>query len=254
MDYRKEIITKTIEEMLNMEKDMLEKLRKEYSNTKTGKLIVRHRGNRAYYSEKINGREYGITKDEKRLHYVMRNIYLENKMELMKEIVNVLNATLYNLRGLKEINTLPDGKEDIKTNYSIEDWEWMKASYDRNTLYSEDLKYKTLTGTMVRTKSEWLIAIALEMMGIPYRYEQLHYIEGKVYYPDFTIRKPDGTVLIWEHFGLMNNPDYAKKAKIKIENYEKAGFKQHTNLICTYEDDIESQASIERIIKRFVFM
>ena len=65
-------------------------------------------------------------------------------------------------------------------------------------------------------------------------------------------RLPDGRILIWEHFGMMDDIDYASRAWRKIENYRRAGYVQHTNLICTYESDIENDKVIDGIIRRFV--
>ena len=61
-------------------------------------------------------------------------------------------------------------------------------------------------------------------------------------------------MVIWEHFGLMNDPDYRKRALEKIELYRKAGYVQHKNLICTWEEDIASADDIDNIIRRFILM
>ena len=87
---------------------------------------------------------------------------------------------------------------------------------------------------------------------IPYRYEAELFINGNRYYPDFMILLPDGSILIWEHFGMMDDIDYASRAWRKIENYRRAGYVQHTNLICTYESDIENGKVIDEIIRRFI--
>lgn len=55
-------------------------------------------------------------------------------------------------------------------------------------------------------------------------------------YPDFSIRHPkDGKMYYWEHFGLMDQPGYARKAGIKLQNYIASGIIPTIQLITTYE-------------------
>jgi len=77
-------------------------------------------------------------------------------------------------------------------------------------------------------------------------------LNGKRIYPDFILKKPDGSEIIWEHFGFMDNREYAIKISEKLELYRINGYRQHANLICTYEEDIRSQESISKIIRKFV--
>ena len=55
-------------------------------------------------------------------------------------------------------------------------------------------------------------------------------------YPDFTVlnvrtRKE----MLWEHFGMMDEPEYAEKAVQKIMTYEQNNIFPGENLILTYE-------------------
>ena len=40
-------------------------------------------------------------------------------------------------------------------------------------------------------------------------------VDGRTLHPDFTIQRPDGTLVLWEHLGLMNDLDYARKWALK---------------------------------------
>lgn len=128
----------------------------------------------------------------------------------------------------------------------------MRAPFRSNPAYSEDLQYVSGLGTTVRTKSELNIVNALEAAGIPYRYEMETMVLGKAIYPDFTIKKADGRKVIWEHYGMTHDEDYAKKAEIRSINYEKSGYRRHTNFIVTYESDIKDRQEIDKIIRRFI--
>ena len=55
-------------------------------------------------------------------------------------------------------------------------------------------------------------------------------------YPDFTIYHPmSNKIILWEHFGLMDNNSYAQNAKIKLGTYIDANYIPGNNLIVTYE-------------------
>ena len=56
------------------------------------------------------------------------------------------------------------------------------------------------------------------------------------FYPDFTIMHPKtGKLLYWEHFGLMDAPEYRDKAFRKLRIYADHGILPGINLITTYE-------------------
>lgn len=239
--------------LYDYERLKLQRLTAERRKYKAGNLVIRHRNGRVYYSEKSKGVEKGITKDKERTEQVIRSNYLQNEIKNTKIQMEAISDALGILKKIS--NKLEEELDDyhkIKCGYSLDDWKWMREPFQSNPLYPEHLQYVTKMGTVVRTKSELAIANALERNGIPYRYEQRIVVGGKVYYPDFTIRKPDGSIVIWEHNGAMDIEGYAEKAEERTNRYEEAGFRQHTNLIITYEDDIKSQEEIDKIIQRFV--
>lgn len=129
----------------------------------------------------------------------------------------------------------------------------MNQTVQKNPFHPEELKYVTEMGVKVRSKSELNISSRLEVYKVPFIYEKELYINGRHLFPDFTIRKRDESIVIWEHFGLMDNPEYSERAIEKIQLYRQAGFVQCQNLICTYEEDIASVIAIDNIIKKFVF-
>ena len=113
---------------------------------------------------------------------------------------------------------------------------WLSQPYVHNDKFMEALKYKTSAGITVRSKSETLIVRVLYDYHIPFRYECGLDINGITYFPDFTIYKPiQNQEIIWEHFGMMDNPEYRFNAMSKINNYIDNGYVPGYNLICTYE-------------------
>jgi hypothetical protein len=73
-------------------------------------------------------------------------------------------------------------------------------------------------------------------------------------YPDFTTRHPKtGQVYYWEHFGLMDQPEYINRACQKIKMYCENGIIPGINLILTYEtkENPLSIDQVEKIVKEY---
>ena len=116
---------------------------------------------------------------------------------------------------------------------------WQHHPYTGKPFEINAPEYYTSTGIRVRSKSEVIIADALSRSSIPYRYEYPTSIKGwGTLYPDFTcldIRSREE--IIWEHFGLMNDPDYVENAVQKIAHYAASGYTLGKNFIATFESN-----------------
>lgn len=114
--------------------------------------------------------------------------------------------------------------------------DWMIAPYEKSQKYPEKLIHKISSGNVFRSKSEAMIALCLEKHRIPYRYENALYFGEIVVHPDFTIRHPKtGETFYWEHFGLMDQPDYFKNAYTRLNLYNAHGIIPSVHLIATFE-------------------
>lgn len=114
--------------------------------------------------------------------------------------------------------------------------QWMTAEYPRLEQYADQKTHTAPDGTKMRSKSEVSIATALLDAGIAYRYECALDLNGTVIYPDFTILdEQNNCVRFWEHFGLMDNAQYAANAAIKVSSMVKCGYLPGRNLILTGE-------------------
>lgn len=180
-----------------------------------------------------------LLKEKTILEYEQRHRIIDQKLE------QLLQKDSPYLELLREhIFDLPDECKN-----------WMQADYHRNERYPENLVHKTLAGHMVRSKSEAMIANALFVKKIPYRYECRLELEKICFYPDFTILHPrTGELIYWEHFGLMDFPSYCEKAFNKLKVYSAHGIIPSVNLILTYETqkhpiDIET---IYRVIEAYL--
>jgi hypothetical protein len=92
--------------------------------------------------------------------------------------------------------------------------------------YPERLIHRSKSGKWVRSKSELVVARALDDLGLEYEYEQkladpTHPKYG--YLPDFTIFHK-GEVYYWEHLGMLDQTTYKQRWEKKQAWYEKNGY------------------------------
>ncbi|HEV2099168.1 MAG TPA: ATP-dependent RecD-like DNA helicase, partial [Stellaceae bacterium] len=92
---------------------------------------------------------------------------------------------------------------------------------DRRGWYEAGKIHEALTGDMLRSKSEVIIANLLHERAIPFVYER------PLFAPDGTLRLPDFTVtwrgrtFYWEHLGLLDQGRYANEWKRKKDWYDR---------------------------------
>ncbi len=103
--------------------------------------------------------------------------------------------------------------------------------------YAEHLVHRTIRGELVRSKSELVIANYLHALGMPYAYERE--LRGTVdqdrLRPDFSFVDDAGDVILWEHLGMLNRPDYVIGWNWKRAWYTRNGFELDRNLFTTSE-------------------
>ena len=97
---------------------------------------------------------------------------------------------------------------------------WLMVLMKGMYIKTRDKQYETLSGDMVRSKEEVIVANILHQSGIPFTYEEpLHNPDGPPKAPDFTISWRDKTYY-WEHLGMLDVADYAEEWAVKKAWYE----------------------------------
>ena len=144
---------------------------------------------------------------------------------------------------------------------------WLKVEYRKKKIPPEITVLDTENGEKVRSKSEVIIANTLKAAGVPYRYEFPLLMDKNASdpdFPDYNLCKlhPDFYCLnlrtrqefAWEHFGLMDDPDYATRTAEKIQLYQENGFFPGKNLIITMETTRKPISSkvVTSIIKEYL--
>lgn len=123
---------------------------------------------------------------------------------------------------------------------------WLDITWEGLSFSPDTPVYTTINGIRVRSKSEVLIADALSRAGIPYRYEypltlcrqQSH--ETITVYPDFLcLNLRTRQEFYWEHFGLIDSPEYAQTTTSKLHLYTENKIHPGKNLIITMETQNE---------------
>jgi predicted nuclease of restriction endonuclease-like RecB superfamily len=109
--------------------------------------------------------------------------------------------------------------------------------YINKSFSSNDPELYSENGERMRSKSEVMIANTLLHLGFPYIYEKpLKLKSYGTVYPDFTLWDfQNSCEVYWEHFGMMDDPDYLQKALAKISDYEACGLMLGQRLIITFE-------------------
>ena len=129
--------------------------------------------------------------------------FLKENPQFSDKILYVYNSNIRNKNNNQNIERINKWKEEV---------------FVKNNKNKENLIYKSVSGNMVRSKSEYIIDMNLYMKGIPFRYEAELVLGDAVFYPDFTILDPNTMrVFYWEHLGMIDNPEYYKKAFSKLQ-------------------------------------
>ena len=153
---------------------------------------------------------------------------------------------------------LSDRRKELVTPYRIPDIDyvrqWMEIPYEPMGFEENETEYYTDGGIRVRSKSEIIIANMLEKFGVPYKYEcQLKLGKRGVVRPDFTcLNIRTRKEYVWEHFGMMDVEEYARKNIQKISYYEENGFFEGDNMIMTFETSVTpvNSSLIKTMIRR----
>jgi len=126
-------------------------------------------------------------------------------------------------------------------------------------IYDNKHIHRSKRGNLMISKSEVIIANELASAGIEYRYELAYVGKDKTRrYPDFTIEDADtGVTWFWEHLGMLGDPEYERKWKLKLAWYrsngilpdDEGGGPNGTLLMSTEQNGIDL-VQIQRLIKK----
>ena len=133
---------------------------------------------------------------------------------------------------------------------------WLSETFSGKPFDDDSQELLTSSGIRVRSKSEVIIAETLDRLKIPFKYECPMKVMGfgKVY-PDFTcLNVRARKIFVWEHFGMMDDPDYVNEACAKINFYAKHGMLPGDKLIVSFETghSVLDPEAVEMLIKKYL--
>lgn len=242
-------------------KKQISTIHKKLSNFPEGKLISTKNDNRFKWYQSDGHTSVYIPKKNRGL---AEQLALKKYFSLLLEdLENELHATQFYLRHRSPISKAeqflisPEYQDLLSphiTFQSLELTEWINAPYDRNLLHPEKCIHKSISGNLLRSKSEAIIDTLLYLNKIPFRYECALTLGDTTLYPDFTIRHPHTQqIYYWEHFGLMDSSAYAQNAYSKLQLYTSHNIIPTIHLITTFETKEHPLNSkiIENIIQQY---
>lgn len=232
-------------------KEAIKELRKAVNKAPQGALRVCRRGQGFQYYLRNGGADTNGKYLPKRLMNVAQGIvqreYNARVLQVLARELEALESYMaYTASGCVEKCFLgqQEGRRKLIEPVTLEDavyaGRWLKKVHENSgdgmENWQDHLKFKTQNGEMVRSKSEVIIADALARNNVPYCYEYNLSLNGGRMYPDFLcLNLKNRKGIFWEHFGLMDNQEYAEKAVRKINLYIQNGYLPGDKLIFTME-------------------
>ena len=241
-----EKIARLIELEIKRETGVLEYISKRAKQLAPGSLSINAVKNDRYYQQAtyLHGKKVRINldplKDSDReiIRELMEKKAIVHGRPILKGNITALRQCLSRIRPYDPASfrygKYLGSEYYLEGDVCLSEWEERKSS--QNFYYEEGLIHGTRSGVRVRSKSEVMIADALYDNGIKFKTEPALEVGEKIVYPDFEIVHPKAHKLIWwEHFGMMDDPEYAYNAMKKLTEYERSGIVFGENLIVTYE-------------------
>ena len=235
----------------------INQLKELYKSLPEGYLKLDKRCNSVYYSKRspVKGRKekYISIKDETSIRQLANKKYIDIVLPKLEKNLAAAEMFADNHSGFEEMEMaelIPDEIQKYNDNLIVVRKRfisnWIADTYERNPAFPENLIHSTLHGEFVRSKSEVIIADRLFSSEVPYKPEPALQLKYRKVYPDFIMLNTRTLKeFYWEHFGMMDNPDYAADATRKIKEYEDSGFFAGKNIIYTFETSDVPLSSVQ---------
>ncbi|MCR4619010.1 MAG: hypothetical protein K5669_12595 [Lachnospiraceae bacterium] len=228
---------------------LIEKAEKRIRNNNDfeGEIVYGHKRENGYqyYFKRPNGkREYIKKADRDIARKIIQKDYDRSVLKIMiqqrKRISSFVKS--YDISKFERaFSDLSVGRKELITPIYPTDAEFIKSweqSHAGNiNSFPNENQYLTDRGERVRSKSEKILADMFFRMKVPYCYEpKVELKNGKNVYPDFALLNlRERRTIYWEHFGLIDDGEYAMRALKKIKMYEACGYEAGYNLLFSME-------------------
>lgn len=267
-----------IRDAIREDKEEVNRMKQELSLIEEGGLRVRKVDGRFYYGcyDSSKKKETGISRDMDRVHELARKGYLGSRISMIEGVIRhyenlldsleFLNKKFWSDSRLKRF--AGSGLDLTRILLTKEQNEWLDEQYTPNPYHLENLTSPTKGGVMMRSKSEAGIGSELELIGWPYRYDDLVVIKydqwqgrpfRESYFIDFKVPNLSGGITEHEHFGALHIEQYPDNSLKKLNDYHNFEVYElpgqpvrHEEFTWSFEHDLQSQDARGRLIRRML--
>ncbi len=258
---------KMLEKKLKELDEYVVQAKKSLKKAPEGSLVLsKSNGTTQYYHKTESGQKKGkyiSTKNSKLIAALAQKDYDLRFLQLLTEQRNRLCKAIKLIVGidfLKPYHDLSEARKLLVRPHVMTDEQyvekWLSVEYSGKEFFEDNSVIITERGEKVRSKTEKILADKFYSMGIPYRYEYPVNLKGYgTVYPEFTVLNiRERKEIYFEHFRMMDHPEYCQKAILKLENYIRNGIYIGKNLIVTFETfrNPLDMKTVELMLKEFI--
>lgn len=242
---------------------ILEQKSKNIIDAPEGTLRVSFSGKSIQYYCVPKGQKNGKYISKKKKTYIRQLAQKEYDLKIIKLLTNEIKLSKKYIAKSKMNFPYPVKMDKKKlplitpitfTNFQYASL-WKDAPYKTKGFTDRQTAFVTSSSLKVRSKSEIIISELLSKHEIPFRYEARLRLSNIYIYPDFTcLNVRTKKEYIWEHFGMLDETEYANKTVKKMNTYYANGYYPGENLLITTEtkqSPLTSEA-VETMIKHYL--
>lgn len=234
-----------LKKIIECEEQELRRIRQELAVCETGRLRIHYtRGKYTFgcYQDSVE-KEEGITRKKDRIHELARQSLLQDQEKMLtkqlkrlKTIAGSCEEVCQEKRLIEKLNKFADAGLDLsRIIFTGEQNEWIDQPYTPNPYHLENLIYATNGNMYMRSGAEKIIGNALEMYGLPYRYDDcVRIVQNhngaqaynrdltpfrELYFADFKVPNFFGGITVHEHFGAFEIDQYGEGSLRRLNDY-----------------------------------
>lgn len=239
-------LIQAMENELDFSLNLRTKLKDALRNMTPGYLVKKR--DYYYWRKKVNGvmveKYLGPDEDNPTVVRLKRKKYFQTVLKILDNNIKAMDKFLAEYQPYDPISVAESlgyayqiPSDDIFSFMDFINPKKWEDDFTKSTMFQEGLTMTTDKGDKVRSKSEVIIANALFAHNIPFQYEPRITLGNRWVSPDFKLLiTRNGKIVIWEHCGMMEDPEYFERAIRKLADYLQNGYTLWDDLIFTFDD------------------
>ena len=269
---------------IEADKRELKKIKQELA-LMDGALLRIHKDRDRYRFGRITGgnaKEQGISDNAEKIYELARRTVVEEQAKIVglriKKIQTVVDSyeeARYEERIMKKVKRYNQAGLDLsRILFTKEQNEWIDQSYSPNPFHPEHLKYSTNGNLRMRSMSETRIGNMVESVGLPYRYDDIVYIENpqysqlhahnegpfrESYFSDFKFPNLLGGITIHEHLGAFQIDGYGDGSLKRLNDYHNFTVIElqgrpvkHEEFTWSFENDVRDEKALNKLLLKIL--